>query len=208
MLIRTIMLGAAAAAVVGAPAIAAADPNEPPPPPPPPNVNGYAPVKPSDFAVLGDSAYAFTTPDGLTCMLQRSGGYGCSGPMPGAPEGANLVSGAMGGVPVFSNVAANPFGNIGEVKPLPANSRLSLPDAELRHRRHHHDVCRQPQPGGLRDQPRRQLDCGRGQPDGRPTRRHEPLRQLASLRSPSRAPRARASRQRGRGRRPRRLSRG
>jgi hypothetical protein len=126
MLSRTIMLGAVAAAVVGAPAIAAADPNQPPPPPPPPNVNGYAPVKPSDFAVLGDSAYAFTTPDGLTCMLQRSGGYGCSGPMPGAPEGANLVSGAMGGVPVFSNVAANPFGNIGEVKPLPANSRLSF----------------------------------------------------------------------------------
>ncbi len=126
MLIRTIILGALAAAVVGAPAIAAADPNEPPPPPPPPNVNGYAPVKPSDFAVLGDSAYAFTTSDGLTCMLQRSGGYGCSGPMPGAPEGANLVSGAMGGVPVFSNVAANPFGNIGEVKPLPANSRLSF----------------------------------------------------------------------------------
>jgi hypothetical protein len=115
-----------AAAVVGAPAIAAADPNQPPPPPPPPNVNGYAPVKPSDFAVLGDSAYAFTTPDGLTCMMQRSGGYGCSGPMPGAPEGANLVSGATGGVPVFSNVAANPFGNIGEVKPLPADSRLSF----------------------------------------------------------------------------------
>jgi hypothetical protein len=126
MLIRTITLGAVAAAVVGAPAIAAADPNEPPPPPPPPNVNGYAPVKPSDFVVLGDSAYAFTTPAGLTCMLQRSGGYGCSGPMPGAPQGANMVSGAMGGVPVFSNVAANPFGNIGEVKPLPANSRLSF----------------------------------------------------------------------------------
>jgi hypothetical protein len=126
MLSRTIMLGAVAAAVGGAPAIAAADPNQPPPPPPPPNVNGYAPVKPSDFAVLGDSAYAFTTPGGLTCLLQRSGGYGCSGPMPGAPEGANLVSGAVGGVPVFSNAAANPFGNIGEVKPLPANSRLSF----------------------------------------------------------------------------------
>ena len=74
-------------------------PSEPPPPPPPPNVNAYAPVKPSDFAVLDNSAYAFTTPDGLTCMVQRSGGYGCSGPIPGAPEGANLVSGAMGGVP-------------------------------------------------------------------------------------------------------------
>ena len=123
---RTILLGAAAAAVICAPATAAADPTEPPAPPPPPNVNAYAPVKPSDFAVLGDSAYAFTTPDGLTCMMQRSGGYGCSGPIPGAPEGANMVSGAMGGVPVFSNVAANPFANIGAVRPLPANSRLSF----------------------------------------------------------------------------------
>ncbi len=123
---RTILFGAAAAAVICAPATAAADPTEPPAPPPPPNVNAYAPVKPSDFAVLGDSAYAFTTPDGLTCMMQRSGGYGCSGPIPGAPEGANMVSGAMGGVPVFSNVAANPFANIGGVRPLPANSRLSF----------------------------------------------------------------------------------
>ncbi len=56
-------------------------------------MNAYAPVKPSEFAVLDNTAYAFTTPDGLTCMMQRSGGYGCSGPIPGAPEGANLVSG-------------------------------------------------------------------------------------------------------------------
>ena len=122
---RTILLGAAAAAVISAPAVAAAEPTEPPAPPPPPNVNAYAPVTPSDFAVLGDSAYAFTTPDGLTCMVQRSGGYGCSGPIPGAPEGANMVSGAMGGVPVFSSVAANPFANAG-AKPLPANARLSF----------------------------------------------------------------------------------
>ncbi len=101
-------------------------PTEPPPTPPPPNVNAWALVKPSDFGVLDNSAYAFTTPDGLTCMMQRSGGYGCSGPMPAAPEGATLVSGAIGGVPVFSNVAANPFANIGAIKPLPANSRVSF----------------------------------------------------------------------------------
>jgi hypothetical protein len=83
-------------------------------------------VKPSDFAVLGNSAYAFTTPAGLTCMMQRSGGYGCSGPMPGGPEGANMVSGAIGAAPGFSNVAANPFANAGEIKPLPANSRISF----------------------------------------------------------------------------------
>ena len=103
MLSRMIVLGAAAAAMVSVPGIATAEPPEPPPPPPPPNVNAYALVKPSEFAVLNNTAYAFTTPDGLTCMLQRSGGYGCSGPIPGAPEGANLVSGAIGVVPGFSH---------------------------------------------------------------------------------------------------------
>ena len=127
MLSRMIgVLGAAAAAMACVPGAAAADPAEPPPPPPPPNVNSYAPVKPSDFAVLGNTAYAFTTPDGLTCMLQRSGGYGCSGPIPGAPEGANVVSGRIGGVPGFSHFAANPFANAGDIKPLPPNSRLSF----------------------------------------------------------------------------------
>ena len=67
-----------------------------------------APVKLSEFAVLDDTGYAFTTPDGLTCMLQRSGGYGCSGPIPGAPEGANLVSGAHRRVPGFANVGGQP----------------------------------------------------------------------------------------------------
>jgi hypothetical protein len=126
MLSRTIVLGAAASAVVSVPGIAAAEPADPPAPPPPPNVNAYAPVKPSEFAVLDNTAYAFTTPDGLTCMLQRSGGYGCSGAIPGAPEGATLVSGTIGGVPGFANVAGNPFANAGEIKPLPANSRLSF----------------------------------------------------------------------------------
>ncbi len=58
------VLGAAAAAAVCVPGIAAAEPPgppEPPPPPPPPNVNAYALVKPSEFAVLDNTAYAFTT---------------------------------------------------------------------------------------------------------------------------------------------------
>lgn len=112
-------------AALGGAGVAAADPAEPaPPPPPPPNINAYAPVKPSEFAVLGNTAYGFTAGD-LVCMMQRSGGYGCSGPIPGAPEGANLVSGAIGAVPGFSTVAANPFANAGDIKPLPPNSRLS-----------------------------------------------------------------------------------
>ncbi|OBB12802.1 hypothetical protein A5662_07710 [Mycobacteriaceae bacterium 1482268.1] len=126
MLSRTILSGVAAVAAIAAPGVAAADPADPPAPPPAPNVNAYAPVKPSDFAVLDNTAYAFSTPDGLTCMLQRSGGYGCSGAIPGAPEGANLVSGRIGGVPGFANASGNPFANAGAIKPLPAGSRLSF----------------------------------------------------------------------------------
>ena len=123
---RLIVVAAASAALAGAPGVAMAEPTDPPAPPPPPNVNGYALVKPSDYTVLGGTAYAFTTPDGLTCMMQRSGGYGCSGAIPGAPEGATVVSGAIGGMPGFSHVDGNPFANVGDVKPLPANSRLSF----------------------------------------------------------------------------------
>jgi hypothetical protein len=115
-----------AAAVVGVPGVAAA---EPPPvpapqPPPPPNVNALAPVKLSEYAVMDGAGYAFST-GGLTCVLQRSGSYGCSGPIPGAPEGANLVSGAMGGVPGFANTPGSVFGAAGAAKPLPAGSRIS-----------------------------------------------------------------------------------
>jgi hypothetical protein len=126
VLSRTIaVLGAVAAAAVGAAGTAAAEPPAPPPPPPPPNVNAYSPVKPSDFAVLDNSAYAFTTPDGLTCMIQRAAKYGCSGAIPGAPDGANFVSGNIGGVPGFATADGNPFATIGEIKPLPAGSRIS-----------------------------------------------------------------------------------
>jgi hypothetical protein len=116
-----------AAAVVGVPGVAAA---EPPPvpapqPPPPPNVNALAPVKLSEYAVMDNNWYAFTTPDGLTCVLQKGNGYGCSGAIPGAPEGANLVSGSYGGVPAFASSAANVFGAAGAAKPLPAGSRIS-----------------------------------------------------------------------------------
>ena len=120
------MLGAWAAAMVSVPGIAAADPTEPPPAPPPPNVNAWAAARPSDFAVLSNQAYGFTTPDGLTCMIQRNGGYGCFGALPGAPESANLVSGRIGQVPGFANAGGNPFTMAGDIKPLPAGSRLSF----------------------------------------------------------------------------------
>lgn len=85
--------GAAVMSVAGAiaPGVARADD-----PPALPNINAFAPVKTSEYAVMDNNWYAFRTPDGLTCVLQRSGGYGCSGPIPAAPNGANLVSGGPG----------------------------------------------------------------------------------------------------------------
>ena len=58
-------------------------------------------------------------------MEQPSGGYGCNAPIPGAPEGANLVSGVMGGVPAFASTAGPVFGAADAAKPLPAGSRIS-----------------------------------------------------------------------------------
>src|SRR3954463_5109156 len=118
-----------AAAVVALPGIAAAEPPpEPAPqPPPPPNVNALAPVKLSDFAVMDNNWFAFSTPDGLTCVLQKGNGYGCSGPIPGAPEGANLVSGSYGGVPGFSNSAASAVAVAGGGKPPAAGAPPACP---------------------------------------------------------------------------------
>jgi hypothetical protein len=119
------VVGSAGAVLIGVPGIASAQPPEPPPRPPLPNVNALAPAKLSEFAVMENQWYAFKTPEGVTCVLQRSGQYGCSGPIPAAPNGANLVSGAMGGVPGFANAAGDVFASLADVKPLPPGSRLS-----------------------------------------------------------------------------------
>jgi hypothetical protein len=119
------VIGSAGAALIGVPGVAAAQPDPAPPPPPPlPNVNALAPVKLSDYAVMDNNWYAFGTPDGLTCVLQRTGGYGCSGPIPAAPNGANLVSGGPG-APSFANTPGAVFAAVGAAKPLPPNSRIS-----------------------------------------------------------------------------------
>lgn len=123
--VLTGVMGAAAVVCMSGIAAAEPPPDPPPQPPPPPNVNALAPVKLSEYAVMDNNWYAFTTPDGLTCVLQKGNGYGCSGPIPGAPEGANLVSGSYGGVPGFYNTAGNVFAAAGAVKPLPAGSRIS-----------------------------------------------------------------------------------
>ncbi|MDY6870748.1 MAG: hypothetical protein SV966_09535 [Actinomycetota bacterium] len=97
-----------------------------PAPPPAPNVNAWPPVSPAEYTVMNGTWYAFGAPGGLTCIIQRGGAYGCSGPLPAAPDGANLVSGGIGGVPTFANAAA-PFSNVVEtVKPLPPNTRVSF----------------------------------------------------------------------------------
>jgi len=117
---------AAGAAVIGVPGTGWADP-EPAPPPPAPNINSYALAKPSDYSVTNNAAYAFTTPDGLTCVLDRqSGGYGCSGPIPAAPNGANMVSGGPVGAPGFANADRPVFFLDAPAKPLPPLTRLSF----------------------------------------------------------------------------------
>lgn len=97
-----------------------------PAPPPAPNVNAWPPVSPAEYTAMNGTWYAFGAPGDLTCVIQRGGAYGCSGPIPAAPGGANLVSGGIGGVPSFANAAA-PFSNVVEtVKPLPPNTRVSF----------------------------------------------------------------------------------
>ncbi|KUI30516.1 hypothetical protein AU195_24645 [Mycobacterium sp. IS-1496] len=120
---------AGTATVIGAAVMtagfAAAQPPAPAPPPAP-NVNAWPPVSPAEFTAMNGTWYAFGAPGGLTCVIQRGGAYGCSGPIPAAPGGANLVSGGIGGVPTFANAAA-PFTNVVEtVNPLPANTRISF----------------------------------------------------------------------------------
>jgi hypothetical protein len=91
-----------------------------------PNVNVYPPISPVDFAVNDGAWYAFGTPNGLTCVIDKSNnGYGCSGPIPAAPEGANLVSGVGFEQPAFANSTQPLYAVAGPVKQLPPQSRLS-----------------------------------------------------------------------------------
>lgn len=128
MLMRGLLFTVAAgAAMIGLPAVAGAEPPPPPPPPASPNIGAWELVKPSSFAVNDGSMYAFTVNGGITCVLSRgTGGYGCSGPFPAAPNGANVVTGGQVGAPGFAT-AANPI-YVGDqpAQPLPPNSRISF----------------------------------------------------------------------------------
>ena len=109
-------------------------------------------MKLSEYGVADYAWYVFSAPPGVTCVLQKNGGYGCSGPLPGAPNGANLVSGGPGPAG-FANADRLVFGTTEAAKPLPAGSRISYQTVELWQRRRNDDMRGQPQPVGLRDHP-------------------------------------------------------
>lgn len=97
-------LVAAGAAAFGVPGVAAAEPEPAPAPPPPPNVMAFNPVAPADFAQQDGQVYAFAAPGDLACVLSRgTGSYGCSGAIPAAPNGANVVTGSQQGPAGFAN---------------------------------------------------------------------------------------------------------
>jgi hypothetical protein len=114
----TVLAALASAAIVSA---------EPAPPPTIPDVNAFPPVSPVEYSVLNDRYYAFGTPDGLTCAFDRqNGAYGCGGPIPAAPNGANVVSAGAMGAPKFSSSDRPIFEALGPVKQLPPNTRMSF----------------------------------------------------------------------------------
>jgi hypothetical protein len=90
-----------------------------------PSVNAYPPIAPTDFTVMEGTWLAFGTPNGLTCIIDKSrNGYGCSGPIPAAPDGANLVSGVGGEEPGFASTGQPLYAAAGPVKQLPPQTRL------------------------------------------------------------------------------------
>jgi hypothetical protein len=120
------LVSAVAGAGLGVPGVAAADP-PPPPPPPPLNLNALTPVKPSDFAMVNGEFYGFAVPGDIACGISRgSGMYGCSGPLPAAPDGANAVTGAQQGVPAFVSDNRPLFHFEGLPNRLPPGSRISF----------------------------------------------------------------------------------
>jgi len=110
-------------------ATAWADPDPVPAPPPLPDVNSYTPISPVDYSAMDGNWYAFAGPVGVTCVIDRTnGGYGCSGALPGAPGGADLVSAGPLGSPTFARAGRPIFSAAGEVAALPPNTRLSFRD--------------------------------------------------------------------------------
>lgn len=92
-----------------------------------PNLDPYAVVNPADYAVMDGRWYAFAGPADVTCVINTTNSsYGCSGPLPGAPGGSNLVSAAATGPPAFSTTEQPVFAAAGDVRALAPNTRLSF----------------------------------------------------------------------------------
>ncbi len=86
--------------------------------------------------------FAFSTPDGLICALQKSNGWMAAAPDPRRPRGCELlVSSSYGGVAGFSSAAGNVFAAAGAAKPLPGGFADQLPDRQLRQRRRARRRC-------------------------------------------------------------------
>ncbi len=120
----TVLIGAVAATVLAAPT-AWADP-EPTPEPPPVNAQTLTMISPKPYMV-NDGVYAFTAPIGVTCVMAKaSRSYGCSGTLPGAPGGANVVTGGASGEPGFASTDRPIYGFSETPKELPEGSRLGM----------------------------------------------------------------------------------
>ena len=127
-MLRTMLIAAvtAVAGVALAPP-AGAEPVPAPAPTPIPNVFSYMPVNPADYTVNGGKWLGFAGPPGVVCILDiLKGEYGCSGPLAGAPDGANVVSAGPAGAPVFATVEGVKYAAAGVVKPLPPQTRLTF----------------------------------------------------------------------------------
>lgn len=123
--ILSALVVAAGAAWAGA-SPASADPT-PDPAPPLPNVISYIPLNGADYTVNGGKWFGFAGPPGVVCTMNTlTGDYGCSGPLPGAPDGANLVSAGPAGAPAFSTTAQPPYAAAGAVRTLPPRTRLTF----------------------------------------------------------------------------------
>ena len=122
MLRRTAFTSVLAACVLAGASPAAADPV----PPSIPNPFANPPVNPANYTVNGGRWFAFAGPPGVVCVLDTiNGEYGCSGPLPGAPGGANLVNAGPNGMPAFTTTETPKYATAGAVLPLPPNTRLS-----------------------------------------------------------------------------------
>lgn len=127
MLRRPLIGSIVAVAAVASALPAGAEPGPTSAPTPIPNVFAYTPVNPADYTVNGGKWLGFAGPPGVVCILDiLKGEYGCSGPLAGAPDGANVVSAGPAGAPSFATTDGLKYAAAGAVRPLPPRTRLTF----------------------------------------------------------------------------------